>query len=118
MCLSITRSLIMHCSGSIVSIYKTLRKLILQVHTTCKILITTCKILATISPTILNLSLIHLSLSRPTHPRSGRGGDLQELFDKFLTPGDNFMLRIPYYSPEGNVGYSLEKTSFELCEIQ
>ena len=41
---------------------------------------------------------MHLSLSRPTHPRSGRGGDLQELFDKFPTPGDDFMLQIPYKS--------------------
>ena len=26
-------------------------------------------------------------------------GDLQELFDKFPTPGDNFMQQIPYKSP-------------------
>ena len=41
---------------------------------------------------------MHLSLSRPTHPRSGRGGDLQELFDKFPTRGDDFMLQIPHKS--------------------
>ena len=29
----------------------------------------------------------------------GISGDLQELFDKFPTPGDDFMLQIPYYSP-------------------
>ena len=37
-------------------------------------------------------------------------GDLQELFDKFPTPGDNFMLQIPYYSPGmrwGNAGKKL-----------
>ena len=30
-------------------------------------------------------------MSNPTHPRSGRGGDLQMLDDKFPTPGDNFV---------------------------
>ena len=35
----------------------------------------------------------------PTPGRAmvGIGGDLQKLFDKFPTPGDNFMLQIPYY---------------------
>ena len=42
---------------------------------------------------------MHLSLLHPTHPRSGRGGNLQELLDKFPTPGDDFMLQIPYKSP-------------------
>ena len=44
---------------------------------------------------------MHLSLSRPTHPRSSRDGDLQELFDKFPTPGDDFMLQISYYRIAG-----------------
>ena len=42
---------------------------------------------------------MRLSLSRPTYPRSGTGvisGDLQELFNKFPAPGDDFMLQIPY----------------------
>ena len=41
-------------------------------------------------------TLMHLSLLCPTYPRSGKGGDLQESFDKFPTPGDNYMLQIPY----------------------
>ena len=32
---------------------------------------------------------------KPHLPQSGKGGDLQRLFDKFPTPGDNFMLQIP-----------------------
>ena len=36
--------------------------------------------------------IMHLSLLHPTHPTSGRGGNLQELLDKFPTPGDDFML--------------------------
>ena len=39
---------------------------------------------------------MHLTLSCLTYQRSGMGGDLQESFDKFPTPGDNFMLEIPY----------------------
>ena len=41
-------------------------------------------------------SIMHLSLSRSTYPRSGTGGDLQGSFNKFPTPGDNFMLQTPY----------------------
>ena len=37
-----------------------------------------------------------LSLSRSTYPRSGTDGDLQKSLYKFLTPGDDFMLQIPY----------------------
>ena len=40
--------------------------------------------------------LMHLSMSSPTYPRSGRGGDLQMLDDKFPTPEDSFELQIPY----------------------
>ena len=32
----------------------------------------------------------------PGHAQVGIIGDLQESFDKFPTPGDNFMLQIPY----------------------
>ena len=35
----------------------------------------------------------------PGRAEIGISGDLQELFDKFPTPGDDFMLQIPYYSP-------------------
>ena len=37
-----------------------------------------------------------MHLSTHPYPRSGRGGDLQMLDDKFPTPGDNFELQIPY----------------------
>ena len=53
---------------------------------------------------------MHLSLLHPTHvgrAEVGISGDLRELFDKFPTPGDDFMLQIPYYSPGvrwGNAG--------------
>ena len=39
---------------------------------------------------------MRLSLSRPTYPRLGTGGDLQELFDKFSIHGDSFTLQIHY----------------------
>ena len=44
----------------------------------------------------LYATVMHLSLSIPTYPRSGTGGDLQESFDKFPAPGENLMLQIPY----------------------
>ena len=48
--------------------------------------------------------------------RSGRGGDLQEILDKFPTPGDDFMLQIPtnrYNSP----GYEVENIGNSEIEI-
>ena len=44
-------------------------------------------------------TVMHLSLSRPPTPgraRVGIIGNLQESFNKFPTPGANFMLQIPY----------------------
>ena len=35
----------------------------------------------------------------------GITGDLQKLFDKFPTPGDNFMLQIPYYPLDMRWGF-------------
>ena len=40
---------------------------------------------------------MHLSLSRPTYPRSGTGGDLQESFDKFPTPGPILCCKSPTF---------------------
>ena len=41
---------------------------------------------------------MRLSLSHLTYPQSGMDGNLEKSFDKFLTPGDNFMLHIPCIS--------------------
>ena len=51
-----------------------------------------------------NTSIIRITLCTyhcyapptPGRARVGIIGDLQESFDKFPTPGDNFMLQIPY----------------------
>ena len=50
--------------------------------------------------TPIRLPVMRLSLLTLTHPKLGNGGDywdLQKLFDKFPTPGDNFTLQSPYY---------------------
>ena len=42
---------------------------------------------------------MHLSLHAPPTPgraEVGISGDLEEIFDKFPHPGDDFMLQIPY----------------------
>ena len=43
---------------------------------------------------IMNCTM-HLSMSSPAYPRSGRGGNLQMLDDKFPTPGDSFDYKSP-----------------------
>ena len=44
---------------------------------------------------IIDVYVMHLSMY-PTYSELGRDKDLQIPDDKFLTPGDNFVLQIPY----------------------
>ena len=45
----------------------------------------------------------------------GITGDLPELFDKFPTPGDNFMLQISYLSPFNTMSEYLHLGSIVQC---
>ena len=49
---------------------------------------------------------MHLSISSPTYPRLGRGGDLQSWIIKCPTPGDNTSGQIPCKSPRYKAGIS------------
>ena len=58
---------------------------------------------------------MHLSMSSPTYPRSGRRGDLQSWIVKCPTPGDNASVQIPCKSPHFKVGVSRELTLKIFC---